>query len=381
MRARIVTLPGDGIGPEVVREGVRVLRTVGERWGHTFELSEAAIGGAAIDATSNPLPQETVTACQSADAVLLGAVGGLKWDDPRAAVRPEQGLLGLRKSLGVFANLRPVAVHPRLAAISPVREELLRGVDLLVVRELTGGIYFGARSRRRVNGGEEASDVCTYTSEEIARVVRVAARLASERRGVLTSVDKANVLETSRLWRSVTTEVIRDEFPALKLSHMLVDACAMHLIRRPAEFDVIVTENMFGDILTDEASMLAGSIGALPSASLGEAPDARASGRQTRLGVYEPIHGSAPDIVGKGIANPIGTILSVAMLLRHSLGLIDEATAVERAVRETIDSGVVTVDLAAPGATSSSTHEVGESIATRLAGRGQLAGARPGGRG
>ena len=320
MNATITVLPGDGIGPEVTAEAVRVLRAVAESWGHEFELREARIGGCAIDATGSPLPEETLALCEGADAVFLGAVGGPKWDDPNAAVRPEQGLLGLRRALGVFANLRPVAPHPRLAAASPIRAERLEGVDLVVVRELTGGIYFGDKRRETVEGGgERAIDVLEYTTAEIERVVRVAASLARVRRGKLTSVDKANVLESSRLWRSVTTRVVSEEFPDVELEHLLVDACAMHLLSRPADFDVIVTENMFGDILTDEASMLAGSIGVLPSASLGAArvEGEAGAGRGTRIGLYEPIHGSAPELAGKGVANPIGAILSAALLLRH----------------------------------------------------------------
>lgn len=271
-----------------------MLQAVAARFGHTFTLREALIGGCAIDAAGEPLPAETVALCREADAVLLGAVGGPKWDDPQAKVRPEQGLLGIRKALGLFANLRPVQVHPRLIDASPLRPERLQGVDLIVVRELTGGIYFGEKRRERGPDGEWASDLCIYTEEEIVRVVRVAAQLARRRRGKLTLVDKANVLETSRLWRSITTRLVREEFPDLQFETMLVDACAMHLIRRPADFDVIVTENMFGDILTDEAAMLAGSMGMLPSASLGSG----------RMGLYEPIHGSAPDIAGQGKANP-----------------------------------------------------------------------------
>src|SRR3954470_19872973 len=298
MNAIITTLPGDGIGPDVVAEGVSVLEAVAERFGHTFEIRSALLGGAAIDATGTALPEETLRLCRESDAVLLGAVGGPKWDNPEAKVRPEQGLLGIRKALGLFANLRPVKLHPRLVAASPLRPERLEGVDMLVVRELTGGIYFGEKGRDRdADGQESAYDACTYTTGEIERVVRAAATLARGRRGKLTSVDKANVLETSRLWRSVATRVMREEFPDVQVEHILVDACAMYLISRPASFDVIVTENMFGDILTDEASMLAGSMGMLPSPSLG----ARAESGGTRMGLYEPIHGSAPDIAGKGI--------------------------------------------------------------------------------
>lgn len=363
MQAVITALPGDGIGPEVVAEGMRVLHAVGERFGHTFEVREALLGGCAIDATGTALPDETLRLCRASDAVLLGAVGGPKWDNPEASVRPEQGLLGIRKALGLFANLRPVTLHPRLIAASPLRPERLQGVDLLVVRELTGGIYFGEKGRDTTpDGGESAYDECVYTSAEIERIVRVAATLARNRRKKLTSVDKANVLETSRLWRSVTTRLMRDEFPDVQLDHMLVDACAMHLIRRPADFDVIVTENMFGDILTDEASMLAGSMGMLPSASLGAAE----GGKATRMGLYEPIHGSAPDIAGKGIANPLATILSVALLLRHSLGLEAEARAVEAAVWRTLEDGVVTGDIATPGERTATTAEVGAAVAARI---------------
>jgi 3-isopropylmalate dehydrogenase len=360
----VAVLSGDGIGPEVVAEGTRVLQAVAEKWGHEIALREALIGGSAIDAHGTALPDETLRLCREADAVLLGAVGGPKWDDPAASVRPEQGLLGLRRALGVYANVRPVAVHPRLAAASPLRVERLHNVDFVVVRELTGGIYFGEKRRERLDGGEErATDVCVYTTAEIERVVRVAAELARTRRGKLTSVDKANVLETSRLWRSTVTRVVREEFPDLSLEHLLVDACAMHLLRRPADFDVIVTENMFGDILTDEAAMLTGSLGVLPSASLGDALGVNGM----RRGLYEPIHGSAPDIAGRGIANPIGTILSVALMLRHSFGLDREAHAVEGAVAAALDDGCVSADISLPGARSCSTEEVGRTIADKLA--------------
>jgi 3-isopropylmalate dehydrogenase len=366
MRARIALLPGDGIGPEVLEEGIRVLDAVAERWGHTFDTKSALIGGAAIDATGNPLPPATIALCRDCDAVLLGAVGGPKWDDPRAKVRPEQGLLGIRKALGLFANLRPVSVHEKLAASSPLKAEKLAGVDLVVVRELTGGIYFGEKSRTDLGAeGERAVDVCTYSTMEIERVVRVAGKLAMARKGRLTSVDKANVLETSRLWREVTTRVVAEEFPALTLEHLLVDACAMHLLQRPASFDVIVTENMFGDILTDEASVLAGSIGLLPSASLGASVER--NGREATMGIYEPIHGSAPDIAGKGLANPVGTIASVAMMLRHSLGLEEEARAVEQAVRDALESGALTADLAPRGTQPMRTGAVGDAIISRIA--------------
>jgi 3-isopropylmalate dehydrogenase len=363
----IALLPGDGIGPEVVAEGVRVLRAVAERWEHAIEMREGLIGGSALDARGTPLPVDTVELCKSADAVLLGAVGGPRWDNPDARLRPEQGLLGLRKELQVYANLRPVTVHPYLATASPLRAERLEGVNLLFVRELTGGMYFGDKRREKVAGGERAVDECVYTTVEIERVTRVAAQLARTRRGKLTSVDKANVLETSRLWRSTVTRVLRDEFPDVKLDHLLVDACAMQLLRDPRSFDVIVTENMFGDILTDEASMLAGSLGVLPSASLGDdASEQNGSRTHFRRGLYEPIHGSAPDIAGRGIANPIGTILSVAMMLRHSFGLEQEALAVEQAVSETIEEGYVTVDIAPAGAMSYSTVDVGRAIVATL---------------
>jgi 3-isopropylmalate dehydrogenase len=373
MHAVVTLLPGDGIGPEVVAEGVRVLQAVGARSGHTFTLREALIGGCAIDATGTALPDETLHLCRESDAVLLGAVGGPKWDNPDARVRPEQGLLKIRKALGLFANLRPVAMHPRLLAASPLRPERLQGVDLIIVRELTGGIYFGEKGRDRLDNGEESAyDACVYTTGEIERIVRTAADLARGRRKRLTSVDKANVLETSRLWRSVTTRLMAEEYPDVQLEHLLVDACAMHLLRRPADFDVIVTENMFGDILTDEASMLAGSMGMLPSASLGattgQRPESSAGGRSAaRMGLYEPIHGSAPDIAGKGIANPLATILSVAMLLRLSLGLEAEAQAVERAVYRALDDGIVTSDIAAPGERTATTAEVGAAVAARIA--------------
>ncbi|HEV8364519.1 MAG TPA: 3-isopropylmalate dehydrogenase [Gemmatimonadaceae bacterium] len=363
MRAMIAVLPGDGIGPEVITEALRVLAAVAHRQGHTFDTHLGLVGGCAIDATGEPLPDETRALCREADAVLLGAVGGPRWDDPAATVRPEQGLLALRQMLGLYANLRPVAVHDALVAASPLRAERLAGVDILVVRELTGGIYFGERRREMLNGkGERASDLCTYTTTEIERVVRVAARLARARRGRLASVDKANVLETSRLWRQVTTRVVQNEFPDVRLTHVLVDACAMQLLRAPADFDVIVTENMFGDILTDEASMLAGSIGLLPSASLGDAP----SDGRVHPGMYEPIHGSAPDIAGHGIANPLGAIASVAMMLRHSFGLLDEARAVDDALSATLTAGWRTADIQAAGGQLCSTSEMGAQVAQRI---------------
>jgi 3-isopropylmalate dehydrogenase len=353
VNAFIAVLPGDGIGPEVVAESMRVLAAVGARGGHRFLTEEALIGGIAIDRAGTALPDETIALCKRADAVLLGAVGGPTWDDPKANVRPEQGLLGIRKELGLFANLRPVSLHPALKASSPLRMELLEGVDLLVVRELTGGIYFGEKTRT----ADRATDLCTYTVEEVARITRVAAAAARGRRQKLTSVDKANVLETSRLWRATVERVMGDEFADIALDHLLVDAAAMHLIQRPASFDVILTENMFGDILSDEASVLSGSMGLLPSASLGDG----------RRGLYEPIHGSAPTIAGKGIANPYATILSVALLLRHSLGLEPEAAAVENAVAKAITAGVLTADLVAPGRPAATTAEAGQAVLAALA--------------
>ena len=353
MRARIAVIAGDGVGPEVTAEAVRVLRAVAARYGHDFELPEAPFGGAAIDLCGDPLPPATLDLCRGADAVLLGAIGGPQWSSPQAPVRPEQGLLRLRQELGVYANLRPVTVHPALRAASTIKAEVLEGVDLIFVRELTGGIYFGARTR----SPDAASDLCSYTVAEIERIVRVAARLARTRRGLLTSIDKANVLETSRLWREVTERVVSAEFPDITLEHMLVDAAAMHLIRRPRDFDVAVTENMFGDILTDEASMLAGSLGLLPSASLGDG----------NRGLYEPIHGSAPDIAGQGIANPTGAILSAALLLRLSLGLAREATAVETAVTAVLEAGVRTLDIAAAGQPATGTRAFGAAVVAALA--------------
>jgi 3-isopropylmalate dehydrogenase len=362
MRATIAVLPGDGIGPEVTSATLRVLTAVATTFGHDFLYEEALIGGAAIDAAGTPLPDDTISICRGADATLLGAVGGPNWDSLTANVRPEQGLLGIRRALQLYANIRPVAPYAQLAAASPLKPELLRDVDLVVVRELTGGIYFGAKSRKHSEHGVVARDVCTYSEEEIERVTRIACTLARARRGRVTSVDKANVLETSRLWRQVVTRVVRDEYRDVTLDHMLVDACAMHLITRPSSFDVILTENMFGDILTDEASVLAGSIGLLPSASLGVE-----TGSKRRGGLYEPIHGSAPTIAGKGIANPIGAILSASMLLRWSLGLPDEADAVDRAVAQTIDNGVLTVDVAASPERASSTVAVAEAVCERVA--------------
>ena len=355
MKARIAVLRGDGIGPEVTAEAVRVLQAVAANFGHQFEFAEALIGGAAIDASGSPLPPRTIDTCRSSDAVLLGAVGGPKWSDPSARVRPEQGLLELRRTLGILANLRPVKTQQAMLDASPLKPEIVDGVDIMVVRELTGGIYFGRKSRT----AHEAEDVCSYTTEEIERVTRTAGRLAMGRRKRIVSVDKANVLETSRLWRTVVERVLGGEFPEVQLEHMLVDAAAMHLLRRPTSFDVLLTENMFGDILTDEAAMLVGSLGLLPSASLGVGT----------VGLYEPIHGSAPDIAGRGITNPYGTILSAAMLLRHSLGLEAEAQAVEAAVALALADGVRTADIAAAGVKPVGSRAAGDAVIERLSSR------------
>lgn len=354
MRAHIAVLPGDGIGPEVTAAAVAVLRAIATDYGHALEFSEHLIGGIAIDETGHPLPVETLDACKGADAILLGAVGGPKWSDPNASVRPEQGLLALRGALGVFANLRPLRVHPALAKLSPLKEELLKNVDILFVRELTGGAYFGKKTRE----GDVATDETRYSVGEVERVVKRAIELARGRSKRITSVDKANVLETSRLWRS-TTERVVNEAGDIALEHQLVDSMAMLLLTRPASYDVVVTENLFGDILTDEASALAGSLGVSPSASLGE-------GRQ---GVYEPIHGSAPDIAGQGIANPIGAILSAAMLLRHSLELHAEAAAVEAAVDVVLGSSTLTCDLGG----SASTTQVTDAVLSALAAQREVA--------
>jgi 3-isopropylmalate dehydrogenase len=342
---RIATIPGDGVGPEVVGAARRVLDAAAGRFGFAIEWSEHPAGGNAIDAYGVAIREEDVVACGAADAILLGACGGPKWDNPKASVRPEQALFRLRGALGLFANLRPVTVHPTIAAsAAPVRPELLAGVDMLIVRELTGGLYFGARTETTGEPGERrASDTLPYSEAEIRRVVRLAFELARTRRRRLTSVDKANVLATSRLWRTIVEEV-RPEYPDVEVAHQLVDSCAMLLVRQPATFDVLVTENLFGDILSDEAGVLAGSLGMLPSASLGERRTAHGT-----FGLYEPIHGSAPDIAGQDRANPIGTILSAAMLLRLSLGREDAATAVEAAVSEVLDAGWRTGDIAAAG--------------------------------
>jgi 3-isopropylmalate dehydrogenase len=345
---KIILLPGDGIGPEVVAEAVRVLDVIAGRYNHSFQYQERLMGGCSIDTYGTSLTDETLADCQSADAILFGAVGGPKWDDPNAKDRPERGLLRLRKGLGVFANLRPIKVHPELIDASPLKPERLEGVDILVLRELTGGLYFGQPKMREIKDGcERAVDTLEYYDFEIRRIVELAFQLAKGRRKKVTSVDKANVLESSRLWRQVAAQVGK-KHPDVMLEHQLVDSAAMKLITEPASMDVVVTENMFGDILTDEASVLAGSMGMLPSASLSE----------EGVGLYEPIHGSAPDIAGRGIANPIGTILSAALMLRYSLKLEDEAQSVERAVDNAITNGARTVDIGGKLSTRQMTDEI-----------------------
>jgi 3-isopropylmalate dehydrogenase len=366
-RYRVATIPGDGVGPDVVAAARAVVDAAGSAFGFAVEWTEHLVGGAAIDVHGVAIRPEDVAACGAADAILLGAVGGPKWSDPSAAVRPEQALFALRGGLGLYANLRPVSVHPALIASSPLRPELLAGVDLLIVRELTGGIYFGERREPSgVGAARDALDTLPYSEPEIRRVVELAFELARARRGHVTSVDKANVLATSRLWRTVANEVGAGH-PEVTLAHQLVDSCAMLLVRRPADFDVVVTENLFGDILSDEAAVLAGSLGMLPSASLGERKTARGT-----FGLYEPIHGSAPDIAGRDLANPIGTILSAAMLLRLSLGRDDAATALEAAVSRALDDGYRTADLLPPGGDEAGLQRVGtagmtQAIVARIA--------------
>ncbi len=357
----ILVLPGDGIGPEVTAEGVRVLEAVGERFEHVFNFEQDLVGGAAIDVHGVAVLPETVEKARQSDALLFGAVGGPKWDNPNADVRPEQGLLALRSGLGLWANLRPVQAIPALIDASTLKPEVIEGVDLLVIRELTSGMYFGKPQERRVvDGRREAVDTNYYNEDEIARVAHLGFQTARNRRKKLTSVDKANVLASSRLWREVVVEVSKD-YPDVALDHVLVDAMTMHLIRRPRDFDVLIADNMFGDIITDEASMLTGSMGMLPSASLGALGEDGLG-----LGMYEPIHGSAPDIAGKGLANPLAMILTTAMLLRHSCGLEDEAQAVERAVMDVIETGLRTADLAAPGQQTLGTREMADAVLKRL---------------
>jgi 3-isopropylmalate dehydrogenase len=352
MHARIALCPGDGIGPEVLDEARKTTEAIAQRFGHHVAFTDHLIGGAAIDATGTALPDDTLAACQASDAVLLGAVGGPKWDDPRATVRPEQGLLALRQRLGLWANLRPVTPYPCLHDRSSLKSDRLAGVDLLVIRELTGGLYFGQPKERTIGPeGRRAVDTLVYSEHEIRRVVEMAFRIAATRRGKVTSIDKANVLESSRLWRQVTLEVA-EQYPRVRVEHLLVDSAAMRLITHPSHFDVIVTENMFGDILTDEAAVLSGSIGLLPSASLGDGP----------RGLYEPIHGSAPDIAGHAVANPVGAILSVAMMFRFTFGLEREAQVIERSVEDALRDGCRTRDVGGP----LTTHAMGAQIRDRL---------------
>ncbi len=364
MQFNLAVLPGDGVGPEVVSEAIKVLQAVGKRFGHNFQLHYGLIGGIAIDETGTALPDATLKMCRKGDAVLLGAVGGPKWDDPLAKVRPEDGLLALRKKLGLFANLRPVKVSPELVDASNLKPEVVEGVDLMVVRELTGGLYFGRPKRQwRTSRGRRAVDTMSYSEQEIERIVRVGFELAQRRRKKLTSVDKANVLESSRLWRQVAMEVAPD-YPDVELDHMLVDACTMRLIQNPRYFDVAVTENTFGDIITDEASMLAGSMGMLPSASLTGVPE-----EDNRIpGMYEPIHGSAPRRAGLNMVNPIATILSVAMMLHYSLGLRKEAQTIETTVEDVLKQGYRTYDIMSAGKTKVGTKEMGDLIADKVGG-------------
>lgn len=364
MTAQVTVLAGDGIGPEIVAEAVKTLKAVATRFRLDLRFEEALVGGAAYDATGHPLPPETLALCKASDAVLLGAVGGPKWDNVQpATLRPEVGaLLPLRRELGLFANLRPATLFPALAGVSSLRADLVAdGLDILVVRELTGGIYFG-QPKGRDESGNRAVDTCVYTRGEIERIARVGFEAARRRGKRLCSVDKANVLETSRLWREVVTGLAA-EYPDIELSHMLVDNCAMQLVRDPRQFDVIVTENMFGDILSDEAAMLTGSLGMLPSASIGATQTAGGAGT---FGLYEPVHGSAPDIAGKGVANPLATILSAALLLRHSLGQNEASVALEAAVAQTLANGFRTADIAAPRSPVVGTQEMGAAVIAAL---------------
>lgn len=356
MNLNIATIPGDGIGPDIIEQTVLVLNKIGEKFGHTFHFTEVLAGGAAIDATGEPLPQETIEICKKSDSVLLGAVGGPKWDNLPGDRRPEKALLGLRGELGLFANLRPALLHKALKDACPLKPEIIGdGLDILVVRELTGGIYFGERGRRNGKYGEEAYDTETYSVYEVERIARVGFESAMKRNKKVTSVDKANILESSRLWRSVVERVAKD-YPEVELSHMYVDNAAMQLVRNPGQFDVIITSNMFGDILSDEASMITGSIGMLPSASLGEGT----------LGMYEPIHGSAPDIAGQDKANPIATILSAAMMLRYSFNLEKEADCIEEAVTKVLEQNYRTGDIMSDGMKLVGTREMGKLIIDAL---------------
>ena len=351
MKANITIMPGDGVGPEITREAVKVLQAVETIFDHDFSLEEVLFGGIAIDETGSPYPDETQKSCKNSDAVLLGSVGGPKWSDPNMKIRPEkEGLLEMRADLGIYANIRPIKTYPQLIENSPIKNRYLDNIDMVFVRELTGGIYFGKKEKTE----SSASDICEYSKEEIERITRVAANIAQGRRKKITSVDKANVMATSQLWRVTTTELIAEEYTDLELEHIFIDAATMHLLSRPAEFDVLLTDNLFGDILTDEAAMLTGSIGMLPSACLGE----------DSFGVFEPIHGSAPDIANQGIANPCGAILSVAMLLQYSLNLQEEAQVIEQSVAEIIQQGILTKDLT--GSSYVSTEEMGTAVTKKI---------------
>ncbi|MBD3920153.1 3-isopropylmalate dehydrogenase [Paenibacillus cellulosilyticus] len=352
---KIAVIAGDGIGPEVVGEALKVMKKTEELFGYQFEFEHGLFGGIAIDEKGTPLPQETLDICKAADAVLLGAVGGPKWDNNSKELRPETGLLGIRKALGLFSNIRPANVFDCLMDASTLKPEVLEGTDLIVVRELTGGIYFGEKFRREGANGQEAVDTCVYNVQEVERIVRQAFEIAQTRRKKLASVDKANVLETSRLWREVVNR-IAPEYPDVELEHVLVDNCAMQLLRRPASFDVIVTENMFGDILSDEAAMLTGSIGMLSSASMGEGS----------FGLYEPVHGSAPDIAGQGISNPIATILSVALMYRLTFGYHEAAQLIEDAVKSVLDAGHRTGDIAVDKSKAIGTTAMGDLIVAAM---------------
>jgi 3-isopropylmalate dehydrogenase len=357
LEARFVILPGDGIGPEIVGQALRVLESIAQIFQHDFTFQTCLIGGIAIDETGDPLPEETVNACKASSGILLGAVGGPKWDDPNARTRPEAGLLRIRKELGLFANLRPIITFPELLDASPLKREIIEGTDILFFRELTGDIYFGPSSCEDLpGGGQRAISTMVYETYEVERIFRLAAQAARQRRGRLTMVDKANVLEASRLWRRVCARLAAEEFPDLDYDVVLVDAMAMHLISKPRQFDVVVTSNMFGDILTDEASMLPGSLGMLPSASIGEKGP----------GLYEPIHGSAPDIAGKGIANPLATILASAMMLRYSCNLESEAKAIESAVQSVLAAGHRTADIASAQSPSLTTCQITDCVLEAL---------------
>ena len=356
MNFNIAVIPGDGIGPEVIDESIKILSKIGEKYNHNFEFEFLQAGGCAIDNLGTPLPDKTLEVCKKSDAVLLGAVGGIKWDDPNAKVRPEQALLGLRGGLNLYCNLRPALLYKALKEASPLKDTIIGdGIDICVVRELTGGIYFGERGREVVDGVVSAYDTERYNVKEIERIVKISFDTAMKRNKKLTSVDKANILESSRLWRSVVEEISKD-YPEVEVNHLYIDNASMQLVKDPRQFDVIVTSNMFGDILSDEASMITGSIGMLPSASLGEGT----------LGMYEPIHGSAPDIAGKGIANPLATILSTAMMLRYSFNLESEAKDIEDAVVKVLEEGYRTGDIKSEGTILIGTKEMGSLVAERI---------------